>query len=125
MRIKTLFPLGADLAEALSFYEFLPTHHLHEDCLKRPPGGQLPQITPARFAALGKTDTVFNLLRHLPDITQDGQQYSEDYQIGESTVYIDYTGVKFESSYSRVPNRDAAEPVQMMDIESWDRFQDP
>jgi hypothetical protein len=113
------------VAAVLSFYEFLTTLHLPEDCLKRVPGGEWPQITPERFAALEKTDTVIDLLRHLPYIAQDGQKDSEDYQIWELTVCVDYTGAKFEDSFFSCPNRDAAESTQFMSEEIWDRFKDP
>jgi hypothetical protein len=113
------------VAEVLSFYEFLTTLHLPEDCIKRPPGGEWPQITSERFAALGKTDIVIDLLRHLPYIARDGKKYTEDYKIWEHTICVDYTGARFENSFFRFYDRDAAEPTQYMEVERWDRFKDP
>lgn len=79
-------------AQLLSYYEFLVTMYLPEDCLKRPPDGGWPQITAERLEWLGKTDAVVDLLKHIPYISQEGPEYS----IFREANCNDHIGTRFE-----------------------------
>lgn len=109
-------------AELLSYYEFLTTMYLPEDCLKRPPKGGWPSVTAERLAFLGKTDAVIDLLKHIPYISQDVE---DDYQIQEKSICNDYTGKRVEKAI-RLKDRHVVEPLEdFMKEDVWDRFKEP
>lgn len=58
------------IAAVTDYYEWLLRLHLRPDNLRRPPPGGWPEISPERFK-MGKTDTVIDLVKHLPYVEND------------------------------------------------------
>lgn len=54
------------VAAITEYYTFLTHLHFDPSELKTPPSTGWPQITSSRFAFLGKSDKVIDLLKHLP-----------------------------------------------------------
>lgn len=107
-------------AELLSYYEFLTTLYLPKDCIKRPPKEGWPSITAEHLAFLGKTDTVIDLLKHIPYISQD---IEEGYQLYEKCICIDYTGTPFERQAVKHHSKSAVDPMpEFLDSFIWDRL---
>lgn len=76
------------VASVTDFYSFLTTYlHFQPSELKTPPPSGWPQINQTRFAFLGKSDKVVDLLQHLPYLTRG----EEDKHIYDHTVCVDYT----------------------------------
>lgn len=76
------------VASVTDFYVFLTTYlHFQPSGLKIPPPTGWPQITQARFAFLGKSDKVIDLLQHLPYLPRG----EDDKEIYDHTVCVDYT----------------------------------
>ena len=72
----------------LAFYQQLTKHpYLDETALKIPPASGWDNIDQEALRAIGKTDTVIDLLRHLPYL--DGR--SDGYLIAYETVPVDFT----------------------------------
>lgn len=99
------------VASITEYYTFLTTHlHFDPSELKIPPPGGWPQITASRFAFLGKSDKVIDLLRHLPYLPAD--DHKEFY---EHSVCADYVGkpgdsaVKYQDRDDFVPENDLTE----------------
>lgn len=107
-----------------SFYEFLTTMYLPTSCIKRPPKEVgWPSITAERLAFMEKTDTVVDLLKHIPYISQDVE---ETYQIQEKCVCNDYTGKYFERAAVGFQDQHSMDPLPESMIEDvWDRFKEP
>ncbi|ETS85645.1 hypothetical protein PFICI_03670 [Pestalotiopsis fici W106-1] len=62
------------VAAISDYYDFLTSLYLDESSVLRPPPGGWSEITPETMHGLGKSDTVINLLRHLPYIRTDGER---------------------------------------------------
>lgn len=60
------------VAVVRDYYYFLAMMYLDEDRIMEPPPGGWPHITPDSMRALGKTDEVVDMLRHLPYINESG-----------------------------------------------------
>lgn len=77
--------------EVSSFYSFLTKLHIPSDAsiVRYPPPGGWPSIDKESYALLKKTDTVIDLMQHLPYITR---AESDGYQIYELTAVVDYEG---------------------------------
>jgi len=73
------------VAELTSFYELLVKMYLPSGSVKYPPVGGWPRITLERFACIKKTDTVVDLLRHIPYV-----QNHVSNQIYDKTSCVDY-----------------------------------
>lgn len=88
------------VAEVTSYYEYLATLYMDEDAILYPPTTGWPSITRENqhFAWLNKTDTVINLLRHLPYVRRGKEE--EPQQIYENTSAVDYRGELFEYAAS-------------------------
>jgi len=79
------------IASVTEFYTFLTTHlHFYPSELKTPPPSGWPQITPEHFAFLQKSDTVIDLLQHLPYLP--GGNEAEKW-VYDHTSCLDYTEV--------------------------------
>lgn len=77
------------IASVTDFYKFLTTHlHFYPSELKTPPPVGWPQINPDRFDYVRKSDTVMDLVRHLPYLPggNDAEKWIYDH-----TVCADYT----------------------------------
>ncbi|KAK7433673.1 hypothetical protein CaCOL14_009286 [Colletotrichum acutatum] len=62
----------ATVAAITSYYELLARVHPDSvSSLKYPPSGGWPQITLESFSILGRSDTVIELIRHIPYFTSD------------------------------------------------------
>lgn len=88
-------------AQLLKYYEFLIALYLPEAALKRPPEEGWSFVNAERFAFLNKTDTVIDLYKHLPYISQDED---ESYKIHYRTTAVDYTGRHFKEHRWRRQN---------------------
>jgi hypothetical protein len=76
------------IASVTDFYNFLVTHlHFKPSDLKTPPPTGWPRINQTRFAFLGKSDRVIDLLQHLPYLPPYGLFQKEIYT---HTVCVDY-----------------------------------
>lgn len=76
------------VAAVTEFYTFLTTHlHFDPSERKTPPPTRWPEITPARFSFLGKTDTVIDLLKHLPYLPE-GKEEEHIYDATKCAVYV-------------------------------------
>lgn len=89
--ITIIMPYNRDevVASVTKFYDFLTTHlHFYPSELESPPPDGWSQITSSRFSCQRKSDTVINLLRHLPYLPggDDADKF-----ILELTVCADYT----------------------------------
>nr|POE65289.1 hypothetical protein CFP56_34956 [Quercus suber] len=96
-------------AEIKSFYEFLVSNHLPSEALKLPPPEGWPGITAERLGFLEKSDTVIDLLKHIPYIRQD--EHGTQYQIFESTACNDFSGTWFEKTGIDFHDENATEPM--------------
>lgn len=78
--------------ELTSFYEFLTTAHVPRSSVKYPPAGDAgwPEITKERFSWLGKTDTVLDLMKHLPYVYR--KDMFEAHEVYPFTACVDYPG---------------------------------
>lgn len=56
------------IAAITRYYKFLIDMYMDSDVVEYPPETGWPEITPATMQAIGKTDEVIELLRHLPYI---------------------------------------------------------
>ncbi|KAF2172135.1 hypothetical protein M409DRAFT_49877 [Zasmidium cellare ATCC 36951] len=83
-------------AQLLAYYEDLVALYLPEEALKRPPEEGWPYVNAERFAFLDKTDTVIDLYRHLPYISQDDEA---EYKMFERAIAVDYTGKHFKRKH--------------------------
>ncbi|KAG9255434.1 uncharacterized protein F5Z01DRAFT_53229 [Emericellopsis atlantica] len=52
------------------YYAFLAKMYVDESCIAEPPPDGWPSITSERYRGMGKTDTVVELLRHLPYLVE-------------------------------------------------------
>ena len=95
-----------------SFYEWLAKLHLPASAIKYPPPGGWPYITPKYLAFMNKTDTVVDLLRHIPYIERDSEW--EPYQIYEKTSVMDYTGEYFRKFSVACKNPHSADPMDVV-----------
>lgn len=96
LETNIIMPYNRDevIASVTEFYEFLTTHlHFYPSEVKTPPPSGWPQITPKRFTFLQKSDTVINLLRHLPYLPGGNEA---DKWIYDHTSCLDYTEVTTE-----------------------------
>lgn len=112
-------------AELVSFYDFLTKLFLPVEALKRPPREGWSSITSKRFAFLGKTESVIDLYRHIPYISQDDEQ---EYPMGPKCVCLDYTGRRFRTD-ALTPRAGKSQPPealdQMKEQHKWSRLQAP
>jgi hypothetical protein len=60
------------IAAFRDFYQFLAKMYLDASCIKEPPPGGWPEVTPEAFRVLNKTEEVISLLKHLPYIDPSG-----------------------------------------------------
>lgn len=89
--VAATMPYNRDevIASVTEFYVFLTTHlHFYPSELKTPPPAGWPQITSSRFAVQRKSETVIDLLRHLPYLPGGNDA---DRFIHDLTVCADYT----------------------------------
>ncbi|RYP67029.1 hypothetical protein DL771_007448 [Monosporascus sp. 5C6A] len=80
---------NAAVTAITSFYEMVMRAHSEKAGeLRYPPPGGWPQITQEPFAALGKTDTVIELMRHIPYI--QATRWGGEVHIMNQTVAVNY-----------------------------------
>jgi hypothetical protein len=77
------------VASVTEFYTFLTTHlHFYPSELKTPPPAGWPKITPHNSDDKRKSDTVVDLLRHLPYLPGG---HGQEKWIYDATICTDYT----------------------------------
>lgn len=98
------------ISELTSYYEFLVKMYLPASAIKYPPEGGWPDITPSYLAF--KTETVNDLIRHMPFIRQD-RPPAWPYQIYDKTSAVDYNGPEVKASLSLNPNNpESVDPLR-------------
>ncbi|KAF3806044.1 hypothetical protein GCG54_00004369 [Colletotrichum gloeosporioides] len=82
------------VAELSSYYEFLTRIFLPPSVVRYPPEGGWEHINRdwMKTFALGKNDTVIDLMRHIPYIRRDEVDDFEPWQIFERTTAVDCAG---------------------------------
>lgn len=107
---RPIYSRNETVAALSSHYEFLCRIHPPSTVIKYPPPDGWPEITPEYLAFLNKTDTVVDLIRHLPLIQRDKRD--DPYQIYEETAAVDCTGKLFHDSTTlRPPDPGICEPL--------------
>ena len=110
------------VTSVIDYYTFLATQlHFQLSELKAPPPAGWLQITESRFAFLGKTDMVLDLLRHLPYLPAG----SEKKYIYDHTICADYTADEVVDKHARYSDRDLFEPIETEGADScpWKKFE--
>ncbi|PVH84705.1 hypothetical protein DL98DRAFT_452781 [Cadophora sp. DSE1049] len=67
--------------------------YIEESDILYPPDSGWPNITASNFAPLGKSESVIELLKHLPYLRNPGKE--KGYAISFSTFAIDYSAAPF------------------------------
>jgi hypothetical protein len=103
------------VASVTEFYTFLTTHlHFYPSELKTPPPTGWPKITSHNSDDKRKSDTVIDLLRHLPYLPSGNEQEKWIY---DHTICADYTNERVEQGIEL----DVPEVVENC---PWDKLQD-
>lgn len=76
--------------ELTKFYLFLVGTHIPAEALRRAPPGGWPHLTHGRLQCMGKSEAVYDLIRHIPYIQHETR--GQPFQIYEDCVPLDYTG---------------------------------
>jgi hypothetical protein len=97
----------ATVAAVSGYFDFLASMYLDEEAILKPPAEGWPEITPGRLQGLGKTDEVIMLLRHIPYLRTDSDNFKSEANAGPSFVrfwswieairWLDRPGVDFEA----------------------------
>ena len=85
------FDRDAFVQELTLYYQFLINLYLPPSCLRIPPSNGWPDITTESYAWLKKSDTVIDLLQHLPFIER-GTDHSTGWEIDERTFGVECNG---------------------------------
>lgn len=105
----------------IDFYNSLTTKlHFHPSGLKAPPPTAWSQINQPRFAFLGKTNKVLELLQYLPYLPAG----PESKYIYDHTVCADYTDDEAVDEHAKYSDRDLFEPVETVGAGDcpWEKF---
>ncbi|KAK4125680.1 hypothetical protein N657DRAFT_642419 [Parathielavia appendiculata] len=70
---ETTYSREATIAAVREYYRFLTRMYLKESYIAEPPQGGWPEISRETIGALGKTDEVISLLRHLPYVESNNE----------------------------------------------------
>ncbi|KAF6798125.1 hypothetical protein CSOJ01_12810 [Colletotrichum sojae] len=97
------------VSELTSYYEFLTHLYLPPEMVSYPPPSGWEHITPDFVESffLGKNDTVADLMRHIPYVRRDKEDYSDAFEIYEKSSQVDFVGEVVQA----LPNKYADEEL--------------
>jgi hypothetical protein len=117
-KVVATMPYNRDevVASVTEFYTFLTTHlHFYPSELKTPPLAGWEQISSPYFPRQRKSDTVIDLLHHLPYLPGGNRQEKWIY---DNTVCADYTDTSIELGVE-------LSVTEVAESCPWEKLQDP
>ncbi|KAI9796648.1 MAG: hypothetical protein M1833_006088 [Piccolia ochrophora] len=93
------FSRDATVEAVRSFYHLVTSFHIPREALKEPPKEGWPKLTREFLAPLKKTDTVYDLLAHLPYLNWDWAR--DGLEIDYEMCAVDYVGSGAQKTLER------------------------
>jgi len=102
-KLRPVLIRGTVVSTLKSYYKFLTTMYLPEEEVLYPPETGWPNINQERFAHLGKTDDVIEILRHIPYVRRE-RHWRDVSHIYDGTIAVDFRADKvyFDSPIPQV-----------------------